>query len=241
MEIDLSGQRALVTGGTRGIGHAIVGCLSECGAHVTAVGRDRALLDSLPRNVVPLSLDLADAVQVERAAPALSAAKFDILINNAGINLHALIGELELAEFDKILAVNLRSAVALSRAIVPGMAERGYGRVVNITSVFSIVSKRRRASYATSKFALLGFTKTLALDYADRGVLANSVAPGFIGTEMTERMLGAVGIREMVAQVPVGRLGDPREVGALVAFLASPLNSFINGQNIAIDGGFTST
>jgi 3-oxoacyl-[acyl-carrier protein] reductase len=120
------------------------------------------------------------------------------------------------------------------------MAKRGYGRVVNMTSIFSLVSKSSRASYATSKFALVGFTRTLALDFASSGVLANSIGPGFIETEMTRRMLGEAGIREMVAAVPLGRLGQPVEVARLTAFLASPLNSFLTGQNIILDGGFTS-
>ncbi len=243
MKIDLSGQRVLVTGGTRGIGRAIVGTLVECGAAVVTTGTNPDLFKELQNfaGVSPLLLDLSDTAATEKQAEAFSSKRFDVLVNNAGINVHAPVGELDLKEFDRILNVNLRGAATLCRALVPGMAERGYGRIVNITSIFSMVSKACRAPYATSKFALLGFTRTLALDYADRGVLANCVAPGFINTEMTERMLGPDGIREMTAQVPVKRLGKPEEVAALVAFLASPLNTFINGQNIAIDGGFTST
>ena len=143
--------------------------------------------------------------------------------------------------FDRILRVNLRAAVVLCDALVPKMAERGYGRVVNVTSIFSQVSKSGRASYATSKFALFGFTRTMALDFAPRGVLANCIGPGFIETEMTQRMLGEAGIREMIATVPLGRLGQPEEVARFTAFLASPLNTFLTGQNIILDGGFTST
>lgn len=242
MNVDFTGQRALVTGGTKGIGRAIVEVLAACGAFVVATGTDAGRLKSLSdvHNVIPLELDLTDVASTERKADQLSGERFDVLVNNAGINFHALVGELDMKEFDRILDVNLRGAVVLSRAIVPGMAARGYGRVVSISSVFSQFSKARRASYTTSKFALLGFTRTLALDYADRGVLANCVAPGFIGTEMTERALGEAGKREMVAQVPVGRLGTPAEVANLVAFVASPLNTFITGQNLFIDGGFSS-
>jgi 3-oxoacyl-[acyl-carrier protein] reductase len=112
---------------------------------------------------------------------------------------------------------------------------------VNIASIWSVIGKQARATYATSKSALVGFTRGLALDYADKGVLANAVSPGFIGTEMTNRMMGEQGIREMTALVPLGRLGTPQEVAALVAFLASDTNSFVTAQNIVIDGGFTST
>lgn len=243
MKIDFSGQRALVTGGTTGIGRTIVETLVECGAKVVVTGIEPDLLQGLGKiaGISSLLLDLSDTADTERQADALANEPFDVLVNNAGINVHAAVGELDMPAFDQILDINLRGAAVLCRALVPGMAARGYGRVVNITSIFSLVSKRHRAPYTTSKFALLGFTRTLALDYAEKNVLANCVAPGFISTEMTERMLGPDGIREMVAQVPVGRLGKPQEVANLVAFLASPLNSFINGQNIVIDGGFTST
>ena len=243
MRIDMNGQRALVTGGTRGIGRAIVETLTGCGAQVTATGTNRellALLECLP-SVTTLYLDLASAAPDDDVFRQLSSDRYDVIVNNAGINFHALVGEIDIGEFDRMMNVNLRGAVMLCRAVVPGMAERGYGRVVNLTSIFSEVSKTRRAGYATSKFALKGFTKTLALDYATRNVLANSIAPGFIRTEMTERMLGARGIEEMVSLVPVGRLGTPQEVATLVTFLASPLNTFVTGQNIVIDGGFTST
>ncbi len=228
--IDLSGQTALVTGGTQGIGRCIVATLLEAGAEVVATGIEPDILDEIGKTegITPCFLNLGNREETERKAAELAATPFDILVNNAGINKHAPVGELDLAAFDQVLDVNLRGMAVLCRALVPGMAERGYGRVVNITSVFSIVTKARRAPYTTSKFAILGFTKTLALDYAEKNVLANCVAPGFINTEMTGRMLGPEGIKDMTAQVPVGRLGKPEEVARLVAFLASPLNSFIN-------------
>lgn len=242
MKIDLTGQRALVTGGTRGIGRAIVSTLASCGAHVTAVGTDQTQLDLLRQSasISTRRIDLADRADLKDNSKDLACQRFDILVNCAGINILAPIGSMDLDAFDRVLAVNLRSAVVLCNALVPGMAANRYGRIVNLTSVFSHVTKAGRANYATSKFALHGFTKTLALDHASTGVLANCVAPGFIRTELTSRILGEDGIREMVSGVPLGRLGEPEEIAALVAFLASPLNTFVTGQNIIADGGFTS-
>lgn len=240
MNLDFGGRRALVTGGNKGIGKAIALRLAASGAEVTATGTDKSALASLSAaGINPVSLDLSDDAAIGSFLE--SAPAFDILINNAGINRHGVVGDLSLDDFDDIMRINVRSAVALCKGLVPGMAARGWGRVVNITSVFSVVAKSARASYATSKFALAGFTRVLALDYAATGVLANAVAPGFIGTEMTRRMLGEKGIADMTAQVPMGRLGTPEEVANLVTFLASAENGFITGQNIVIDGGFTST
>jgi 3-oxoacyl-[acyl-carrier protein] reductase len=241
VKLDFSGRRALVTGGNKGIGKAIALQLAASGADVTVTGTDQAALDALKdaQGITPVRLDLAADAAI--AAFLKDAPAYDILVNNAGINRHAIVGELNLADFDDIMRINLRSVVALSKGLVPDMAARGWGRVVNITSIFSLVAKPARASYATSKFALAGFTRALALDYAAQGVLANAVAPGFIRTEMTQRMLGEKGMADMAALVPMGRMGTPEEVANLVAFLASAENSFITGQNLVIDGGFTST
>ena len=240
MKLEFGGRRALVTGGTKGIGKAIAQRLASSGVLVVAAGTDPAALEAIAKipNITAAALDLADDAAI--AAFVAGSGDFDILVNNAGINRHALIGNLDIQDYDDIQRINVRSAVLLCKAFVPGMADRGWGRVVNITSIFGVVAKAARGSYVTSKFAMAGFTKVLALDYAAKGVLVNAVAPGFIRTEMTERMLGEKGIAEMSAQVPLGRLGTPEDVADLTAFLASEQNSFITGQNMLIDGGFTS-
>jgi 3-oxoacyl-[acyl-carrier protein] reductase len=243
VKLDLAGRRALVTGGSKGIGRAIAERLAASGAEVVATGTDAEALRTLQglERITPAALQLRDDAAIDAFLAAQHAQPFDILVNNAGINRHAKVGDLDPADFDDILRVNLRAVMLLCRGLVPAMAERGYGRVVNIASIWSVLGKPARAAYSTSKTALVGFTRGLALDYADKGVLANAVSPGFIGTEMTKRMMGEKGIRDMTALVPLGRLGTPQEVAALVAFLASDANSFVTAQNIVIDGGFTST
>jgi len=135
--------------------------------------------------------------------------------------------------------VNLYSAFRLIQAVLPGMTLKKWGRIVNITSIFGIVSKEYRASYSASKFGMDGMTVALAAEVAESGVLVNSVAPGFIDTELTRKVLGEQGMRELATKVPIRRVGNPEEVARLVLWLASNENTFVSAQNIAIDGGFT--
>ena len=242
MQIDFTGRHALVTGGTRGIGAAIARTLAAAGARVVATGSSA---DSVARaGAVPgvelVAVDLADAAATEAFAARMAERDFDILVNNAGINKIALAGDLALADWDRIQAVNVRAPLVLCRALVRGMAERGYGRIVNISSIFGDVSRSQRASYTASKYALRGLTRTLALDYASRAVLVNAVAPGFIDTELTRTVLGEAGMRAAAERIPMGRLGGVDEIARVVAFLASEANSYLTGQHVVVDGGFTS-
>jgi 3-oxoacyl-[acyl-carrier protein] reductase len=163
----------------------------------------------------------------------------DILVNNAGVNRIASFEEIDPEDFDRIHAVNLRAAFLLCQAVLPGMRKKKWGRIVNITSIFGIVGKELRGSYAASKFGLDGMTAALAAEVAADGVLANCVAPGVIDTELTRRVLGDQGLADLLSRVPIGRLGRAEEVAAFVAWLVGPENTFISGQNLAIDGGFT--
>jgi 3-oxoacyl-[acyl-carrier protein] reductase len=235
----LDDRRALVTGATRGIGAAIAERLRDLGAHVTATGT--AAAPGVPAGCEPATLDLADRVAAQDFAALAADAGYDILVNNAGINAVAPFAEIDPADFDRVQEVNVRGPMLLSRALLPGMRERGWGRIVNVSSVFGVVSRAGRASYSTSKFGLDGMTAALAAEAAPDGVLANCVAPGFIDTELTRRVLGEAGIAELVQQVPARRLGTPAEVAELVAWLAGPRNTFVSGQNVVIDGGFTRT
>lgn len=229
-------RRALVTGGTRGIGAAIAARLLRDGVTVTVTGTRPE--GAGPEGSSYLAIDLSDRAAAAAFADGLDESGYDILINNAGINAIAKFDEIDPDDFDRIHEVNLRSAFLLCRAVVPGMRRRGFGRIVNITSIFSVVSREQRASYSASKFGLDGMTAALAAEVARDGILANCVSPGFVDTDLTRRVLGPAGMAELAARVPMQRLAQPPEIAALVAWLAGPDNTYLSGQNIVIDGGF---
>jgi 3-oxoacyl-[acyl-carrier protein] reductase len=233
----LMGRSALVTGGTRGIGFAVAARLLADGASVSVTGTRPD--GSGPVGCSYHEVDFADRLALESFAEQVKQLEFDILVNNAGINRIAPFAEIDPDDFDRIHDVNVRAAFRLCQAVLPAMRDRKWGRIVNISSVFGKIGKELRGSYATSKFALDGMTVALAAEVAAEGILANCVAPGFVDTELTRAILGAKGIEQLVASVPIRRLGTPEEIAAFVAWLAGPENTFISGQNIAIDGGFT--
>ncbi|MBA3432277.1 MAG: SDR family oxidoreductase [Actinobacteria bacterium] len=230
---------ALVTGGTRGIGRSIAARLRADGAAVTITG-------TRPGGIAPEGcsyedVDFADPLATDRFAERMSEAPVDILVNNAGVNAIAPFSEIATADFDRIQRVNVRAPMLLCQAVLGYMRARGWGRIVNVSSIFGVVSKEERASYSASKFALDGMTASLAAEAASYGVLANCVAPGFIDTDLTRRVLGEAGMAEMASTVPARRLGRPEEVAELVAWLAGPRNTYMSGQNVVVDGGFTRT
>ncbi len=231
------GRRALVTGGTRGIGAAIATRLVADGAQVLVTGSRED--GKGPAGSEYCGIDFADRQAVEAFAPTIAERRLDILVNNTGINCIAPFADIRTEDFDRIHDVNLRTAFLLCRAAVPGMRQRRYGRIVNISSIFGVISKEFRASYSASKFGLDGMTAALAAEVAADNVLANCVAPGFIDTDLTRRVLGDAGIAELTARVPARRLGAPDEIAALVSWLVSGENTYLTGQTLVIDGGFS--
>jgi NAD(P)-dependent dehydrogenase (short-subunit alcohol dehydrogenase family) len=233
----LASRRALVTGGTRGIGLAIAERLRQAGATVLVTGRHPEAEG--PDGFEYRGVDFSDRSALEAFADEARDWAPDVLVNNAGVNKLSPFAEIEPDDFDRIQAVNVRAPMVLCRAVVPGMRERGWGRIVNVASIWSLLSRTGRGSYSASKFALDGLTAALAAEVAADGVLANCVSPGFVDTELTRSVLGENGIARLVADVPVGRLAQPQEIAALVVWLAGPENTFVSAQNIVIDGGFS--
>lgn len=232
----LSGRKALVTGGTRGIGAAIAVRLIAEGADVTVTGTSRSGVG--PEGTAFRAVDFVDVEATECFVAEVGRSDYDILVNNAGINKIAPFTEIAPLDFDRIQLVNVRAPFRLCQAVIPHMRERGWGRIVTLSSIFGIISREHRASYSTSKFAVDGMTAALAAEVAQYGILANCVAPGFIDTELTRNVLGVHGMAELAGRVPLRRLGQAEEVASLVSWLCGPENSYISGQNLVIDGGF---
>jgi len=243
VKIECSGKTVLVTGGTRGIGKAIARLFAEANAVVYATGTNTSQVEKLNAagsGVNYMQADFASKEDCTAFLDEIPALDIDILINNAGINKINLAHEVNDDTWDLIQMVNVRAPMMLAKKVIPGMLKRRWGRIVNITSIFGHVTRSKRISYSMSKFALWGMTKTLAVDYARDNILVNAVAPGFIDTELTRSILSEDEISELIDSVPMKRLGTAEEVAQLTMFLASEQNTFITGQNILIDGGFTS-
>jgi 3-oxoacyl-[acyl-carrier protein] reductase len=248
MHISFEDKTIVITGGTKGIGAAMVEVFLESGARVYATGTDLQVLKELnesaksktkPVEYLYLDFTLPDSVN-DCLEILLKIDRIDVLVNNAGVNKINSIDEIADEDWDWINAVNLRGPFLITKMLAKKMKEQESGRVVNISSIFGVVSKEKRAAYSTTKWGLIGLTKAIALDLAPHNILVNVVSPGFVDTELTRRILGQKGIDELVETIPQQRLANSEEIAKTVFFLASEHNTYITGQNIIVDGGFTS-
>jgi NAD(P)-dependent dehydrogenase (short-subunit alcohol dehydrogenase family) len=245
----LEGKVALVTGASKGLGKAMALALAQAGAKLVLASRDEQLLTQTVAAIraagseaEAFPADVSDESQVLALEKAVSAriGRVQILINNAGINLRKPIAEFTLEEWNRVQTTNVTSAFLMCRAFVPQMKDGGYGRIINMTSMMSHVSLPGRIAYATSKAALLGFTKTLALELAPDHITVNGISPGPCSTEINKTLLENAELTQFfLSRIPVGRWGRPEEIGELAVFLCSDAAGFITGTDIVIDGGWT--
>ncbi len=237
MTRSMQGRTVLVTGASRGIGAEIARAFAQRGAYVigtrTSVGNDLGYCNQW------IIADFSDPEQIESCAKKVAQIAPDVLVNNAGINKIGEFAQINRQDFLRIQQVNVYAPFVLCQAVISAMVSRGWGRIVNISSIWGKIGKEFRASYAASKFALDGITLALAAEHSKDGVLANCVAPGFTDTELTRRVLGEEGVRDLTAMVPLRRMSSPTEIAHFVTWLGSEENTYITGQNLAIDGGFT--
>ena len=229
--------RAVVTGATRRIGYAIAERLLKDGLEVIVTGTKKN--GKHPAGSSYYQVDFLDEDSTNKFINFLKKQQINILVNNAGINKISEFSSIDIDDFDRILRINLRAPFQICQAVIPYMEKIKWGRIVNLTSVFGNISKEYRAAYSTSKFGLDGMTVALAAEVSEKGILANSVGPGIIDTDMTRDVLGDSGIAKLKGQIPMKRLGQASEIASLVSWLVSNENTYMTGQNLMIDGGFT--
>jgi acetoacetyl-CoA reductase len=240
----MKGQVALVTGGTRGIGLAIGQRLAGRGVAVAAgYSRDveaakRFLQDHEDTGATIHQGNIANHEDCERVVDEVveQHGRLDVLVNNAGINLDKTVRKMSAEEWDRVVHTNLSGAFYLSRSVLQHMIDRGYGRIINISSVIGERGNVGQANYAAAKSGLFGLTMSLALEVANRGITVNSVAPGFVKTDMVAKMPEKA-LERVLAQIPVGRLAEPDEVARVVEFLADPDSGYVTGHVYPINGG----
>ena len=242
----MEGRVALVTGGGRGIGRAIAVRLAKEGARVAisyrandATAEETArLVRGVGAECETFKGDVASPRDVEALIEGVGEVfgPVEILVNNAGTRRDNILLRMKDAEFDEVLATNLKGMYLCTRAVLRGMVRARWGRIVNVSSVVGLVGNVGQANYAASKAGMIGFTKSVAREVATRGITVNAVAPGYVETELTEELPESVK-EQILNQVPVGRFGEPVEIAEVVAFLAGEGAAYVTGQTIAVDGG----
>lgn len=246
----LAGRRALVTGGNKGLGRVMAEALAEAGADVAIASRTLAdcqnaaeeIAAATGRRAAAFQADMTVAADIERLRAEIESdfGAIDILVNNAGINIRGAIQDLSENDWDAVMAANVKGPFLCSRAFGVGMAERGWGRVINLGSIMSVISLPGRSPYASSKAAVIGLTKTLALEWAAKGVTVNAICPGPFATEMNRQLLNdPAKYQDFISRIPMARWGELHEIAGAVIFLASDAAAYVTGSTLFVDGGWT--
>ena len=241
MNIRFDGQLALVTGGTRGIGKQIALDLEGLGARVILTGSSKEKPEFLTHgNFSYISSDFTNDSDIRTFLESLTQFdRIDICVNNAGINKLNYIENVEDADYDAMMKVNIDAPYKIVRTIAPIMKKNKYGRIINISSIFGKLSKEKRSAYTVTKYAIKGLTVASSIELAQFGVLVNTVSPGFTLTDLTRKNLSPEEMERLCAAIPMHRMAEVKEISNVVLFLASSLNTYITGQDIIVDGGFT--
>lgn len=247
MKIDFQDKIVLITGATRGMGKQFADDLTELSAGLILTGTDKneiAELNRVARKDKRISrkyyaVDFTDEKSTKSFLDIIGRhERIDVCINNAGINRINFIDETLLDDWQDIRAVNLDAPFMITRAVSKIMKKNRYGRIVNIASIFGVISKAKRSAYTTTKYGLRGLTVTSSIELAPYNVLVNCVSPGFVLTDLTKSILSEEEMKNLASQIPLGRFAKPEEISSLVLFLASSFNTYLTGQNIIVDGGF---
>ena len=227
-----------ISGASRGIGTAIAESFAQLGHTVIGTSRSEFKFKSKLDNLIPLALDIADRNSINKCVNYLkdNNLKPSILINNAGITSDQLFLRMKDEEWDDVIATNLTGTFNLTKALIKNMIKNRYGRIINISSVSGLMGNPGQVNYSSAKAGLSGFTKSLAKEVGSRGITVNSVAPGFIDTDMTEYLDDKARL-DLESQIPLRRIGNTKDISELVFFLASDEAAYITGQTISVDGG----
>ena len=244
--MDLSNRVAIVTGSGRGIGRAIALTLAKAGASVVANDIDKIVegvaqeMRTMKQQSQAVIADVSSAPDVAKLVEITLATygRIDILVNNAGINRDQLLVRMSDEDWDKVIDVDLKSVFLCTRAVLRPMLKQRRGRIISIASIVGLIGNPGQANYASAKAGIIGFTRSVAKEVASRGITVNAIAPGFIDTEMTQK-LSPSQRQELMARIPLGCLGSPDDVAAAVSFLASEEAGYITGQVLTVDGGMT--
>lgn len=248
MKIDFTNKTALITGATRGIGKSIAKCFYDAGANLILTGTKQEEVKQLNAenkrngiiNIEYIQADFSDTSSTNNFLRKLHQFdQIDICVNNAGVNKINDFIDTTIADFNWVNEINLNVPYKILKIVGPKMIANNYGRVVNIASIWSVITRPGRSIYSTSKNALVGLTKTLAVEWASNNVLVNCVSPGFTLTELTNSTNTINQLEAIEKNIPARRMAEPVEIARVVAFLCSDLNTYLTGQNITIDGGFT--